>query len=402
MERSRKPTGEKPKIKELLLPTLFEYGDTKKLTDWNSDRKMWLKLINVADAGTKKDSISKLPDLTTGLHGMGIACTDDNYKGNSVLELPSKYCDEVRGNDNVLGEDDKLNCLYGVDDQYKENAEGNQETASVDVQTKTCMVRGESVGRNKLCRLERTTSLGSYGITGGNGEKMESVRQWVKDQSYLNREPKEAKQFSSNEEKLPEMNKERKSTRVHSVSEESLGLRNKMNGNDLLALNCGLKQASKNTSPKLSTRLLEARQQETKAALTIDGLSLQTCNKGGIIVDTPENDANNSHLIGTQCDRFRQPFKQLPISRPLCEHPINDENSSVQDSAICTSISSNTLKPVDTPLSSSSQKSWLVVGCSTRCLVTNNSPLRRRPTPRPPPLIVRPPSSDPVDAKLCP
>ena len=404
MDKSRKPSGEKPKIKELLLPTLFEYGDTKRIADWGTNRKVWLKLINVAEAGTKKNSISRLPDLTTGLRGMGIASTDDDCNGNNVPELPSRGCDELRGQEKVLGEDGELNCLDGVAEiKYKEKAQGNKETPSVDVEAKTRRVPGESTGRDKLCRLERTTSLGSYGIRGGKGEKMESVRQWVKDQSHVNREPKDAKQCGSNGEKLPEMDIERKKRiRVHSVSEESLGLRNKMYGNDLLALNGGLKQASRNTSPRLSARLLEARQRETKAALAIEGLSLQTCDKGGITVDTSEHDVNNSHLIGTQCDRAQQPFMRLSFSRSLREQSMNDENSSSQDEAICATMSSNRLKAADTPLRSSSRESWLVVGCSTRCLVTNNSPLRRRPTPRPPPLIVRPPSSDTLDAKLSP
>ena len=400
MDKPRNHTSAKSNVKHISLPTLVECGDGKMLEDWSSDRKIWLNLINVAEADKKQKSYSTLPNLTARCRSMEAANGDPN--NNNVSEV-SREKDIVCWEDDVDIADGEGPKTSHATDLDKEN-----EKIEVIFLTNEEKKSGTYVEVNRsqveYRKSTRSFSVGTAGIDrSGKDEKMASVRQWVHDQSVLDNDVSTVQSVSNDREKLPEMNI--KCPRVRSVSEGSQSVQKKFDFNDFLGSRNESKDARRNaTSPfEQSARLLETRQRKTGAAMTSGGLSLQTCDKDGMEVNKHECEPKLIPLIGADRSSVRKYSMAFPIAKPLRDQCLKDESNALQRRTIRTTNPATLLTSLDIPSRNSSVLSLSVLSCNGRGVTTNHTSLRKRPsTPRPPPLFVRSPQKDPLNVNLCP
>ena len=400
MDKRRNRTRVKPNVKQIALPTLVECGDGKMLEDLSSDRKIVLNLINVTEADNKYKSYSALPNLKARFRGSEAAKGDQNNNNNNISEVSRESDVQCWEDDINTGDEEEFENGHATD----LDKEGDK--IEVILLTNEERKSGEHLELNTSqveCRKStRSFSTGTTGIDrSGKDDKMDSVRQWVRDQSVLNHDISTVQSVSSDHEKLPEMNK--RYPRVRSVSEGSQSVQKRLDFNNFLGSRNELKEASRNTASPFeqSSRLLEVRQRKANAALTTEGLSHQTCDKDGIGVKMHESEPKVIPLIGADRNSVRRYSMSFPIAKPLRNQCLKDQNNTCQHRTICTTNPTTLLTSLDIASRSSSVLSLSVLSCNPRGV--SRTPLRGRPsTPRPPPLFLRSPQSDSLNVNLCP
>ena len=390
MDKLRSRTRENNRIKNISLPTLFEYGDARKIDDWSTDRKIWLDMMKVSE--TKKSPVSALPDLMTKLPKMKMMASEKN---DIDLENISEHR-PMGENRPVADEDDEFTDYHNENEgkanqenekvRFKNNEReigGKPELDNLPISQKRCSDMKRAASESK-CEDDKSERF----------EKMDSVRRWVKDQSIVKWASKTDALDGSGYDKLPEMpcNKSRNNGfRIRSISEGSWSTRGNVDGTREITFAKNHQPRMVEATSELSSRLLDTRHRKKNAVLSSEPLSVGTCDKESMNDNIGET--VSIPLIGRPQNSARRTCTPFPMDESPRKHTQKQEKSTARNGPVRAIVPTSRMTSSDIPLRSSSAFSWPVSSHGIRCVATSEG--RRRPsTPRPPALLSRSSSND--------